>query len=303
MGVLEFFNGSVVPVLNTQTGTTYTLVAADAGAVVTCNNASAIALTIPPNSGVAFTVNTGIEIQQLGAGQITFTPGAGVTLQSATGSLVSLSQYAVIYLRKIATNVWELEGDLTPRRVIRTVSGTTDTPTAADVGKLVKCTSSSAITVTLANSGFAAGDSFDVVQAGVGVLTFASSDTVYPGVGSLRTQGSAATITYLGSTTWLLNGDFIKGSNRVISSISSPATAAAVIGNDYAYFVSGTTTLTLPTAVGNTSCYTVKNTDASATVSIASTSSQTFDGTASPITIGPGQSIDLLSDNANWRIV
>ena len=40
--------------LNAQTGTTYTTVLADDGKLITCDNASAIALTIPPNSSVAY---------------------------------------------------------------------------------------------------------------------------------------------------------------------------------------------------------------------------------------------------------
>jgi hypothetical protein len=46
------------------------------------DNASPIALTIPPNSSVAYGIGTQINIMQLGAGQVTITAGAGVTLNS-----------------------------------------------------------------------------------------------------------------------------------------------------------------------------------------------------------------------------
>src|SRR5689334_11950484 len=54
--------------VNAQTGTTYTLVLGDAGKVVEMNNAASNTLTVPPNSSVAFPVNTVIEVFQLGAG-------------------------------------------------------------------------------------------------------------------------------------------------------------------------------------------------------------------------------------------
>lgn len=90
---------------------------------------------------------------------------------------------------------------------------------------------------------------------------------------------------------------------RVVQVISAPATAGAVLGTDYVFLVSGTTTLTLPTAVGNTNQYTVKNTGGGV-VSVASTSAQTFDTTASPITIPVAHtSLDFISDGSNWRII
>ena len=68
---------------NAQTGTTYTLVLADAAnKLVTCSNASAITVTIPPS---VFSTGQQINLQQIGAGQVTFAQGAGVTITS-TGS-------------------------------------------------------------------------------------------------------------------------------------------------------------------------------------------------------------------------
>ncbi len=98
--------------LNAQTGTTYTAVLADDGKLVTCDNASAIALTIPPNSSVAFGIGTQINIMQLGAGQVTITAGAGVTLRSAGSKLKTNGQYAVSTCCKIATDTWVVIGNL-----------------------------------------------------------------------------------------------------------------------------------------------------------------------------------------------
>ena len=98
--------------LNAQTGTTYTLVLTDAHKFVTLSNASAITLTVPPNSSVAFETGDQVNLMQLGAGQVTVAAGAGVTLRSA-GSLVKTSaQYAVATLVKIDTDTWVLLGNL-----------------------------------------------------------------------------------------------------------------------------------------------------------------------------------------------
>jgi hypothetical protein len=98
--------------INAQTGTTYTTVLTDDGKLVTCDNASAIALTIPPNSSVAYGIGTQINIMQLGAGQVTITAGAGVTLRSAGSKLKTNAQYAVATCCKIASDTWVVVGNL-----------------------------------------------------------------------------------------------------------------------------------------------------------------------------------------------
>jgi hypothetical protein len=98
--------------INAQTGTTYTTVLADDGKLVTCSNASAIALTIPPNSSVAYGIGTQINIAQLGAGTVTITAGAGVTLNSAGTKLKTDAQYAVATCVKTDTNTWFVVGNL-----------------------------------------------------------------------------------------------------------------------------------------------------------------------------------------------
>lgn len=98
--------------INAQTGTTYTTVLTDDGKLVTCDNASAIALTIPPNSSVAYGIGTQINIMQLGAGQVTITAGAGVTLRSSGSKLKTKDQYAVATCCKIASDTWVVVGNL-----------------------------------------------------------------------------------------------------------------------------------------------------------------------------------------------
>lgn len=95
---------------NTQTGTSYSLVLADAGKVIEMNNAGANTVTVPPNSSVAFPIGTIIGVYRMGAGSTTVQQGSGVTVRNA-GSL--RAQYSEGSLRKRATDEWVLSGDLT----------------------------------------------------------------------------------------------------------------------------------------------------------------------------------------------
>jgi len=97
--------------INTQTGTSYTLVAGDKSEPVTMNNAGASTLTVPPNSSVAFVTGTSILISQLGAGQVTITAGAGVTIRTPQ-TLLMRAQYTSCSLLKLGTDEWILSGDL-----------------------------------------------------------------------------------------------------------------------------------------------------------------------------------------------
>lgn len=101
----------VTQTLNAQTGTTYTLVLTDVGKLVTQSNASAITTTIPPNSSVAVAVGQSVDFAQIGAGQVTFAPGVGVTLRSTPG-LKMRAQYSGATAYKIATDEWLIVGDL-----------------------------------------------------------------------------------------------------------------------------------------------------------------------------------------------
>ena len=90
----------------------YTLVAGDAGKLVTMNNASANNLTVPPNSSVAFATGTRIDIIQYGTGQTTVVAGSGVTIRSSGSKLKLTGQYSGASLWKKGTDEWILIGDI-----------------------------------------------------------------------------------------------------------------------------------------------------------------------------------------------
>lgn len=98
-----------------------------------------------------------------------------------------------------------------------------------------------------------------------------------------------------------ITGTSTGGMVRVITSISTNTVAGSADGTDYVYLVSGTTTLTLPTAVGNENLYTVKNVG-SGVVTINTTGGELIDNDLTVIMPVQYTSVDLISDTANWNI-
>jgi len=118
-GTLAEFNTAVTDnditpanlTLNAQTGTTYTLVLTDATKLVTLDNGSAIAVTVPTNASVAFPSGSQINLVQKGAGQVTVSGDSGVTVNATPGAKTR-AQWSAATLIKIDTDTWVLLGDL-----------------------------------------------------------------------------------------------------------------------------------------------------------------------------------------------
>jgi len=98
---------------NAQTGTTYTLVLADASnKLVTTSNASAITVTVPPS---VFAAGNTIDLQSIGVGLTTFAAGAGVTITSTGASAAApilRARYSACTIICTASNVFTIVGDL-----------------------------------------------------------------------------------------------------------------------------------------------------------------------------------------------
>lgn len=90
------------------------------------------------------------------------------------------------------------------------------------------------------------------------------------------------------------------GITRSVSNVLVNATAGAVALTDYVFFITGTVTLTLPTAIANTNMYTIKCISGIATV--ACNGVEKIDG-ASTIQIAVEDSVDLISNNTEWKVV
>ena len=90
----------------------YVLVLGDAGFLVRMNVASANTCTVPPNASVAFPLNTVVTVRQVGAGITTMVAGAGVTINSPS-TLAIARQNGTVQLVQVATDTWDLIGDVT----------------------------------------------------------------------------------------------------------------------------------------------------------------------------------------------
>ena len=91
------------------------------------------------------------------------------------------------------------------------------------------------------------------------------------------------------------------GSNRNISTVAISSVVASVAATDYVIIANQGVQLTLPTAVGNSNLYTIKNTAASS-VLVAAAGAETIDGDPNIILAVRYTAVDLISDGANWHI-
>jgi len=104
------------PTLNLQSGTTYTLVLADADKIVELNDGTECAVTIPLNASVTYPIGTNITIVAFGAGVYTVKGATGVILNGVTEagadeSLVTITaRYDGVSMYKRATDEWVILG-------------------------------------------------------------------------------------------------------------------------------------------------------------------------------------------------
>jgi hypothetical protein len=113
MGPYDFathLGPGIVPV-NTQTGTSYDLVALDSGKAVRAGNAAANTVNIQTDAAESFPLGGTVLVRQVGAGATTIQAPAGVTLNGTDGgSVVVDGQYKSISLHNVAADAWEAEG-------------------------------------------------------------------------------------------------------------------------------------------------------------------------------------------------
>lgn len=96
---------------NTQTAN-YTLALSDVYNWVEMNNANALVVTVPSHANVAFDVGTFIPITRLGAGNVTVSAQANVTVHNASSNTLR-AQYSIAGVYQRAQDEWVLSGDVT----------------------------------------------------------------------------------------------------------------------------------------------------------------------------------------------
>ena len=80
--------------------------------LIEMGSSSALTLTIPLNSSIAYPVGTSFDVLQTGSGQVTIAGAAGVTV-NATPGLKLRTQWSSATVFKRAENTWVVYGDLT----------------------------------------------------------------------------------------------------------------------------------------------------------------------------------------------
>ena len=169
-------------------------------------------------------VNGGFIADANGNEEIKFTTTASavneitVTNAATTGapSIAATGGDTNISLNLVAKGTGTVQAGGVPlglaRLTLNNQTGTTYSLLATDLNKVVTCNNAAAITVTVPNGVFSAGDQIHIFQLGAGQVTIASDGTsvVTSAQGlKLRTQYSACTVLCTASNTFIVIGDMI----------------------------------------------------------------------------------------------
>ena len=85
--------------------------AAHIGRTIQWTKGTAGTVTLPRDSAAEIPIGGTVDVLQLGAGQVTMTAGAGVTLRASGGKVKTAAQYARVRATKIAADTWLVSGD------------------------------------------------------------------------------------------------------------------------------------------------------------------------------------------------
>lgn len=160
-----------------------------------------------PVNGDVWTTTTGFFVRQdgttiqlapLASPAFTGTPTSTTAAQNTNNTQIATTAYADRANRNLTANAQ---------------TGTTFVPAATDAGRVVTLNNAAAITCTINNSVFTAGDRIDFIQIGAGQVTFAAGAgfTLRSSGSKLKLTGqwSGATIYFLSASEGVLVGDIV----------------------------------------------------------------------------------------------
>lgn len=204
--------------LNSQTGTSYTLVAADATKLVAVSNAATQTLTIPLHASVAYAVGAVIYVLRAGDGALNLST-TGLTMTYLDDLTSALPQVSVVKLLKIADNSWtvSLAAELSSVQLMMEMS----IRPAAGQGEV----STQTITVTIEN---------DVIRGGEGLPADAQLPTVegfWDRIKAAVPEGDAVTHNE-GSKTIQIDTSGEAGANLAVTQSSTQVIVTSDTGTD-----------------------------------------------------------------------
>lgn len=102
------------PSVVTESTTARNLALADAGKYIRHTNASASTVTVVPQASAAWVADTEITLRRSAAGNLTLTPGVGVTLNAPSGGTLVMTNNMTVTLKRVASDVWDVIGQTVP---------------------------------------------------------------------------------------------------------------------------------------------------------------------------------------------
>lgn len=102
--------GSTFAPVVAVTGTAHDITAAEVGSYLRFTSTSAKTCTFRPNSTEALPENGEWHIRNVGANNLTLTPGAGVTLNAPAGGSLSVPPSGTVTVKRVSADVFDVMG-------------------------------------------------------------------------------------------------------------------------------------------------------------------------------------------------
>ena len=96
----------------TDSTTSRTVGTADSNTYLRFTSTSAVTVTIPPQSSVTWAADTEIHIRRAAAGNLTLTPGSGVTLNAPSGGTLVMTNAMSVTLKRVGSDEWDVIGQV-----------------------------------------------------------------------------------------------------------------------------------------------------------------------------------------------